>query len=224
MTWFTTKKVEGSAILSEKLASIRKEKNIDLDTLSEKTKISKKYLVYLEEGKLEKLPAEIYVKGFLKKIAAFYLVNPQVFLPLYGQEENIRKNIDRSKYPPFNFNHAPTFIITPRLFMTIGVGVVIIAFLFFIVYQLSFAVRGPSLVVDFPRDGMIVDTAEIVVRGLVDDSDTVVTINGEKINLQNGKIYETVRLNLGLNIVRISATNKFKKNSFTERQIIRKEN
>ena len=74
-SWFTTKKVEGSATLSEKLVEIRKERNIDLDTLSDKTKITKKYLVHLEEGELNKLPAEIYVKGFLKKIADFYNID-----------------------------------------------------------------------------------------------------------------------------------------------------
>ncbi len=223
MFWFTTKKVEGSMVLSEKLVEIRKEKDIDLDTLSDKTKISKKYLIYLEEGKLEKLPAEIYVKGFLKKIAEFYGIDAQVFLPLYEQEENIRKNIDISKYPPFNFNRAPTFIITPRLFMTIAAGIVIIAFFVFIAYQLSFVLQGPKLVVDFPVDGTITTNAEVIISGSVNDADAAVTINGEAVSLQDGKISKVVKLSPGLNVIKISATNKFKKNSLIERQVIRKE-
>ncbi len=224
MSWFTTKKVEGSVVLSEKLAEIRKERSIDLDALSDKTKISKKYLIYLEEGKLEKLPAEIYVRGFLKKIAEFYGVDPQVFLPLYDQEENIRKNIDKSKYPPFNFNRAPTFIITPRLLMAVAAGIVIIAFFAFIAYQLSYVVQGPKLTVDFPANDMITDAVEVLVSGSINDADAIVAINGEAVNLQDGKISELVNLTPGLNVIKISATNKFKKNSVVERQVIRKEN
>lgn len=224
MSWFTTKKVEGSVILSEKLAQIRKEKNVDLGTLSDKTKISKKYLIYLEEGKLEKLPAEIYVRGFLKKIAEFYGVEPKAFLPLYDQEENIRKNIDRSKYPAFNFNRAPTFIITPKLFMSAAVGIVIIAFFVFIAHQLSFVVQGPKLTVEFPANDMITDAVDVLVSGTINDTDAVVAINGEAVNLQNGRISELVNLTPGLNVIKISATNKFKKNSVVERQVIRKEN
>lgn len=211
-------------ILSEKLAEIRKEKNIDLDALSDKTKISKKYLIYLEEGKLEKLPAEIYVRGFLKKISEFYGVDPQALLSLYGQEENIRKNIDMSKYPPFNFYRAPTFIITPRLITAFAAGIIIIAFFIFIAYQLSYAVQGPKLIVDFPADNIITDAAEIIVSGSVGDVDAEVTINGEAVNLQSGKIFESVNLTPGLNVIKISATNKFKKSSIVERQVMRKEN
>lgn len=209
--------------MSEKLAEIRKERNIELDALSDKTKISKKYLIYLEEGKLEKLPAEIYVRGFLKKIAEFYGVGPEVFLPLYDQEENIRKNIDRSKYPPFNFNRAPTFIITPRLFTTMAASIMIVVFFVFIGYQLSYAVQGPKLIVDFPKDGMITEAAEVLVSGSINDADALVAINGETVNLQNGKISELVKLSPGLNVIKISAINKFKKNSISERQVIRKE-
>lgn len=223
MSWFTTKKVEGSAVLSEKLAEIRKEKNIDLDMLSDKTKISKKHLIYLEEGRLEKLPAKIYVRGFLKKIAEFYGADPQMFLPLYDQEENIRKNIDRSKDPPFNFNRVPTFIITPRLLAVIAASIIIIAFFVFIAYQLSFAVQGPKLIVDFPADNIITDAAEIIVSGSVSDADAMVTINGEAVDLQNGKISELVNLTPGLNVIKISATNKFKKSNVVERQVMRKE-
>ena len=222
-SWFTTKKVEGSATLSEKLVEIRKERNIDLDTLSDKTKITKKYLVHLEEGELNKLPAEIYVKGFLKKIADFYNIDSQELLRLYGKEEVIRKNIDRSKYPPFNLNHAPTFVITPKTITFVAVGIVIISFVVFLIYQLSFVVKGPELTIDSPLDDMITDKTAILVSGSLSDSDVTVSINGEIINLKDGKISEMVSLMPGLNMIRISATNKFKKSNTVIKKVILKE-
>lgn len=221
-SWFTTKKVEGSATLSEKLIDIRKERSVDLDVLSSKTKITKKYLVYLEEGRLDKLPAEIYVKGFLKKIADFYNIDSQEFTRLYGKEESIRKNIDKSKYPPFNLNRSPTFIITPRTITFIAISIVIISFMIFLIYQMSFIVKGPKLTIDSPGDDIITDKSAVLVSGSLSDSDAVVSINGEVINLKDGKISELVNLTPGLNMIRISATNKFKKSNTIIKKVILK--
>jgi len=158
MSWFTTKKVEGSDTLSEKLTEIRTVNKIDLDALADNTKITKKYLVYLEEGKLDKLPAEIYVKGFLKKIADFYGVDVKDFLRLYKKEECIRQNIDKSKYPPFNLNRTPTFIITPRTITALAVGIILVSFLVFFGFQVSAIFKGPELLIDSPSDESIVDS------------------------------------------------------------------
>jgi len=219
-SWFTTKKVEGSVTLSEKLAEIRKSNNVDLDLLSDKTKISKKFLVYLEEGKLEKMPAEIYVKGFLKKIAEFYNVDPRTFLRLYEKEDVIRRNIDKSLYPPFNLNKSPTFIITPHTITMAAAGIVAALFFIFLSYQLSFIVNGPELIIESPADGFVTDKTPVLVSGTVKDSDSAVSINGEAINLKDGKISELVNLNQGVNMIKISATNKFKRTREVTRRII----
>lgn len=219
-SWFTTKKVEGSVTLSEKLAEIRKANNVSLDLLSDKTKISKKFLVYLEEGKLEKMPAEIYVKGFLKKIAEFYNVDVRTFLRLYEKEDVIRRNIDRSLYPPFNLNKAPTFIITPRTITLAAAGIIAALFFIFLSYQLSSVVNGPELIIESPVDGFTTDKTPVLVSGTVKDSDAAVSINNETINLKEGKISELINLNPGVNIIKISATNKFKRTREVTRRII----
>lgn len=222
MTWFTTKKVEGSCTLSEKLIEIRTASNIDLDALSDKTKISKKYLIYLEEGKLDKLPAEIYVKGFLKKLADFYKIDVRNFLRLYKKEENIRQNIDKSKYPPFNLHHSPTFIITPRTVTFLAVGIILISFLGFFSYQISAIFRGPELLIDSPLDETVADSTPVLVSGSVKDLDAAVFINGEAISLKSGKISEEISLTSGLNIIKISAINRFKKSTEVIRKVILK--
>lgn len=223
MSWFKTKKVEGSVTLSEKLIQIRKESNIDLDFLSEQTRITKKYLVYLEEGRLDKLPAEIYVKGFLKKIADFYKVEVKSFLRLYEKEDCIRKNIDKSKYPPFNLNKSPTFIITPRTITFLVIGFLAVALAGFFFYQLSFIVKGPELSIEYPPDDFITDETPVLVSGKVKDLDASVKINGETINLKDGKISEYINLNPGLNMIEISAVNKFKKSNNIIKKIILRE-
>ncbi len=222
MNWFTTKKLEGSITLSEKLIEIRTVNGVDLDTLSDRTKITKKYLVYLEEGRLDKMPAEIYVKGFLKKLADFYGVDVREFLKLYKKEECIRQNIDKSKYPPFNLSHSPTFIITPRTVTVLAVGIILVSFLVFFSFQISAIFKGPELVIDFPVNELVVDFTPILVEGSVNDSGSTVYINGEVISLKDGKIAEEINLTPGSNIIKILAVNRFKKRSEVVRTVILK--
>lgn len=223
MNWFTTKKVEGSITLSEKLIEIRTANKIELDVLAAETNISKKYLTYLEEGKLEKLPAEIYVKGFFKKLADFYGVDVKDFLRLYKKEECIRQNIDRSKYPAFNLNNSPTFIITPRKITVFAVSIILVSFIAFFGYQVSVIFKGPELLVNSPANDLIVDFSPILVEGSVGDSDSAVYINGEAIGLKDGKISEEISLTPGVNVIKISAVNRFKKSSEITRTVVLKE-
>ncbi|MBU4056600.1 helix-turn-helix domain-containing protein, partial [Patescibacteria group bacterium] len=146
---FKTKKV-GGLTLAEKLAEMRKKYNLGMDFISDKTKIPKKYLAYLEEERFDKLPAEVYVKGFLKKIAEFYELDPKSFVLLYEKEEGIRKNIDKGRFPALNLAKNPTFIITPKKITLFAISVMLILFSSFLVYQVSSVFRGPQLIIDSP--------------------------------------------------------------------------
>jgi len=51
------------------LQRLRQERGIDLDTISERTKISKMYLRFIEGDVYDNLPAAIYLKGFVDQYA-----------------------------------------------------------------------------------------------------------------------------------------------------------
>lgn len=53
----------------EFLQKIRHYKNINLDQLCEKTKISKSYLLAMESQDFESLPAKVFVRGFVVQVA-----------------------------------------------------------------------------------------------------------------------------------------------------------
>ena len=63
------KKSVGTLTLGEKLAKIRKDKRLSLNEVSRLTGVQTKYLEFLEWGEFEKLPADVYVKGFLRSYA-----------------------------------------------------------------------------------------------------------------------------------------------------------
>ena len=52
--------------LGVKLRKIREEKDVSLTEIQKRTKIRKKYLVALEEGRVDVIPGKVYLKGFLK--------------------------------------------------------------------------------------------------------------------------------------------------------------
>jgi hypothetical protein len=144
------------------------------------------------------------------------------FLRLYKQEECIRQNIDKSKYPPFNLNHSPTFIITPRTITAVVIGAILVSFLLFFGFQVSAIFKGPELRIDSPNDELIVDFTPVLIEGSIGDVDSVVYINGEVISLKNGKISEEISLTPGSNIIKILAVNRFKKSSEIIRTVILK--
>ncbi len=53
------------------LQKIRHYKNVNLEDLSEKTKISKTYLLAIESHDFESLPAKVFVRGFIVQISKF---------------------------------------------------------------------------------------------------------------------------------------------------------
>jgi DnaJ-class molecular chaperone len=65
------------------LRQIREEMGIDLKTVSQETKISLKVLQCMEEEVLERLPAQVYLKGFLRSYALCLGLDPQKVIDDY---------------------------------------------------------------------------------------------------------------------------------------------
>jgi curved DNA-binding protein CbpA len=53
------------------LRKVRESRNVPLEELSEHTKISKTYLMAIEEENFPKLPAAVYLRGFLTQVAKY---------------------------------------------------------------------------------------------------------------------------------------------------------
>lgn len=60
------------------LKRIREYKKVDLPRMADLTKVSKTYLRYIEEEEFEKLPATVYVRGFVFQYAKCLKLNPDL--------------------------------------------------------------------------------------------------------------------------------------------------
>ncbi len=80
--------------LGEYLKKSRKEKGISLEVLEEKTKIRKRYLQAIENGRFDLIPGQIYLKGFLKSYADAIGLNSTEILQTYKNELDMEEDVD----------------------------------------------------------------------------------------------------------------------------------
>lgn len=209
---FTRKKVE-SMTLGEKLKKIRSEYRISLNEVAKQTKIQIKYLEFLENGEYEKLPAEVYVRGFVRSYAHFLGTDESVLVKLYEHERHIQKNIKKEQFQDTNQSHFnfPHFIITPKLFVVSGIVLLTLGGFVYLYREFQSFASVPRLSIQEPLDGSIVQSREVDIKGNT-EKDASVVINGQPVLVrEGGDFYEQVHLQSGLNTFTVIATNKFKK-------------
>ncbi len=208
MIIFSKKKV-ASDTLGERLKKIREKLGISLDEISQATKIRKQHLEFIEDNKFEKLPPDVYVKGFLKSYANFLRIEPTDVIRFYEKEKGIKRAYKKLKKKSKNKRSLPVITITPRWvalfvsFLLIFVGVV------YFYQEVSRFSKTPSLVITHPLDKTIINNSSVKVSGIAEKRSQIL-INEQPVAVnQAGEFYQTINLQPGLNQLEIKAINKF---------------
>lgn len=85
--------------LGLRLKHARESKGITLEELQEITKIQKRYLFAIEEGRLETLPGQFYARAFIKSYAEAVGINPEMLFEEHANEfPNLKKQ--EEELPP----------------------------------------------------------------------------------------------------------------------------
>lgn len=212
MVRFTTKKID-SLTLGERMKKIRDERRLSLVDISKGTKIQTKYLEYLEVGEYTKLPADVYVKGFLRSYAVFMGLNEVALIKQFEREKGIHRNI--KKLPdegkpgkPLDFSGL---VITPKIIVATSVVLVTVLAFVYLYKEVSSFVSNPRLVILKPIDGSTVDGNSVHITGIA-EKDAMVFINDQSVLVdENGDFSQDVGLKEGVNIINVKAKNKFEK-------------
>lgn len=212
MVRFTTKKID-SLTLGERMKKIRNERRLSLAEISKSTKIQVKYLEYIEEGEYLKLPADVYVRGFLRSYAIFMGLNESALIKQYEREKGIHKNIKKISdcekgNSSINFS---SLVITPKM-IVVGVVLFLVVSSFLYLYaQVNNFVSAPRLIIIKPADGSFADGTSTHVTGIA-EKDALVFINDQKVLVsENGEFSEDVGLRPGQNMITVKARSKFDK-------------
>jgi cytoskeleton protein RodZ len=121
-------------LFGEKLREVREKKKYTIDQVARETRISKQYLIALEEEDFQIFPGETYLIGFLRSYAEYLDLDPDHYVNLY-------KNIKIQEQPiPFNELLDTKKKISPRFiglaaFFGITLAAVIGVVLFFTVFN-----------------------------------------------------------------------------------------
>lgn len=211
------KKNVGTLTLGERLNKLRSEKRITLGEVSKSTRIQIKYLEYLESGHFEKLPADVYVKGFLRSYAQYLGIDENYLVKLYEREKEIHNNIKKEepKTPPWRGKpiRFSNLIITPK-FLVVFLVIFFIGLGFFYLYrELSIFISNPRLALISPLNNFSTEEKAVKVEG-VTERDAKLYINDQSTIVdENGKFSEILVLQPGLNTITIKAINRFEKES-----------
>ncbi len=210
------KKSVGTLTLGEKLRKLRNERRISLGEVSRVTRIQVKYLEYLEEGRFDKLPVDVYVRGFLRSYAEFLAVDENVLIKLYEKEKGIKNNLDKSKKKD-DFGKKPkpinisSFVFTPKIIVISITTILFLAGVFYIYHELGQFASTPRLVVLDPQQNAMVNGNSVSVEG-VTDKDAQLSINGQPVLVNDdGRFDENVTLQSGENTINVEAVNRFGK-------------
>ncbi len=218
---FTTHRLKTAETLGERLQNAREEANLTLKEISQSIRVRETYIRYLEEGRYSELPADVYVRGFLRSYCNYVGTDFQGSLDIYKNERGIQENIKKSKEPiPLSSYKSNSFVITPRLIkICLTVLAVFVVFLY-IWFQLSGLSKPPVLTILDPSEDKTINDDVIVLVGET-DLEAEVKINDQSIQVDgSGKFKETIALQDGLNVLNIVANNKFGKSTEVKRNIM----
>ena len=210
---FTQKKIH-SYTLGEQLKNLRSEGRVALFEVSRETKIPVKYIEMIEEGKYEKLPPDVYVKGFLRAYAEFLGIEPKKIIKLYEREKDIKNNLNggEKKAPQVKKKtRLSHFVVTPRIIIAVSVAVAVIGGFSYLYSQIGRFAAVPRLVITSPASDENIPGNSISVSGYTDE-DAKLTINGQPVLVSDkGEFKEDILLQSGVNSITISALNRFNK-------------
>lgn len=214
MVGFIKRKVK-SLTLGEKLKKIREEAGISLAEIATYTKIKQSYLEKIEAGDFEKLPFDVYVKGFLRSYAKYLDLDAEKVIQQFNKEIGVRENVKKYQKKgknKLNFT-VPNLTITPKMasiFFSVIIIIIGISYFYLEVDRFS---KEPTLIIESPDSNKNIENSSIEIIGST-DFENKVTINNQPVYVDSeGKFKEIVGLQKGFNEIVIKAFNKFDKNS-----------
>lgn len=187
------------------LKSARLEKGISLDQIERSTKINKRFLQALENGDYQKLPHPTFVRGFIRNYGNYLDLPVDRLLALFRREYSLSSNI--ALLPKVTGG-----VLSPSFWNFVQNKLFLAAVAFLMIFFLVFLGRGffipPRLVLDSPAGDLVTPDLSVEISGQT-EPEARLTINDQVVILQeDGKFLVRVQLTMGVNEIRVVATNK----------------
>ncbi|OWK27101.1 MAG: hypothetical protein US76_00555 [Parcubacteria group bacterium GW2011_GWA2_38_13b] len=221
------KNIKSPSHTKDLLKETRIKQGVSLKEAAECIGVSVKYLERIEEGDYNNLPADVYVRGFLKKYAEFLGLPVQEIVDFYQKEKRIFYNIynnDNVEKKSFNGGFFGKIYITPKAVSFFAIVAAVIFIVSYFIYEVGFLVSPPNLIMENPVQDAEVFESKINVIGRT-DYDSFVKINGQNITVdENGYFNKEINLSDGVNVLEIKAVNRLGKEASIIKRLVYTEN
>lgn len=209
---FEIKKV-AQETLGEYLYSIRQHLGLGIEEVAQKTGIFEKFIVSLEAGKYQVLPPDVYVLGFLKKLAELYRISCEDLTEQYKKEKGVSMQTSRERITPAKGWRVlvSKISITPA-FLTVASGAVLgLGAFVYVLFQVLSVNHTPALTILEPKADTVLQGSSVLIKGKT-ESGVTVTVNDQIVLVQNDGSFETtLGVAPGQKDFRFVATNRFGK-------------
>lgn len=204
--------------VGQRLSEERLKRGFTLFDVSDATKIREEFLEFIEKSDYKKLPSAAYVKGFIGSYAKFLSIPEKEILSLFKREFDEEKELKvlpeglaGKKDIPIHkskIKQAAFFVI-----------VIILALFGYIAFQYRYAVISPPLKIIVPIEDSVVSASTITISGKTDPNSTIL-IDDQSISVtQDGVFKKEITVFPGKTTIKISAVNRFGKQTTIVRHI-----
>ena len=209
---FEIKKVSQET-LGEYLFSIRQHFGYTIEEVSQKTGIFEKFISAIEQGSYQLLPPDVYVLGFLRKIAEVYKISCDDLISQYKKEKGValRTGLEKIVAKPTMRSYFSNLAITPKI-LTLGGGLLFgVGAFVYILFQALSVNRTPHLTIIDPKPDTVMQGSSVVVKGETEPGISI-TVNGQNVLVDSDGTFETtLGVAPGQKDFQFIATNKFGK-------------
>ncbi|HCC84318.1 MAG TPA: hypothetical protein DEP87_01420 [Candidatus Pacebacteria bacterium] len=206
--------------VGEVLQSERINQKISLETLATQSRIKLVLLEALEANEFTKLPAAVYVKGYIKAYARLLGFDSQPVVALLRRDfkESARGQLVPREFLKPTLRRRPLF--TPMRFLAVSLIAGLLTVFGYVAWQWRGLSQPPLLVVTQPVESAQV-AAKVTVKGLT-QPDNVVWVQDQPVALKpDGSFTTDLVLPVeGLVTIKISATNRRGQQTIKERTVV----
>lgn len=201
--------------VGEILKEARERKRYSLKKVESKTKIKKEFIEAIEKSDWAALPDFPVVFGFVKNLASFLEVNSRMAQALLKRD-----------YPPKKLfiNPKPDvenkFSWTPKYTFWTGILIVILTILGYLGFQYLKFNSPPSLEVSQPKEGLVVNSRQVIIEGKT-DPDATVKVNNQAILVgEDGRFSGKIEIFSGTKEISFEAVSRSGKETIVKRKIV----
>jgi cytoskeletal protein RodZ len=203
--------------LGQILSGRRKELNLSLEDIERDTHIRVKYLRLIEAGDYKSLPDDVYSRGYVKNYADQLGFDTNQILKVYSTErlkdtQTLAKPSASKVKRGIKPIDSQTYVITPRTILAGLTSLFVLIMVGYVGLQLS-QLSVPPVINLANQDKSSTNTSVIIVSGEVDSGSDVFINDSPILSSPDGSFSDRVMLVDGSNQIKISARNKFGKES-----------